>query len=442
MKTPAPPSRPESAVTRRGFLRTTSSAASLSLLAGLGVPSAAFAAGGDTLRLALIGCGGRGSGAAAQALNTGNVKLVAMADAFESRLQSSLATLKKQELDKVDVPASNQFAGLDAYKKAMTLADVVILAASPGFRPEHFEEAVRQGRHVFMEKPLGTDAPGIRRVLAANEEAKKKNLKVGVGFQRRHKPGYLETIKRIQDGAVGDIQAMRCYWRGTSRGGLTREPGETELQYQIRNWYFFTWLSGDHIVEQHCHNIDVCNWIKGTHPIRASGLGGRQVRTTKEHGQIFDHHFVEFEYADGTRMFSECSQIPGIWHTVSEYVQGTKGRADLVNDRNNFTITGPGAWRYRAAKGDNPYQLEHDDLFDAIRSNKPYNEVEFAAYSSMTAIMGRMATYSGELIEWDDAFASKLQLVPATCTWETPPPVLPNADGFYPVALPGKTVAL
>jgi len=430
-------------VSRRDFLKSTSTVVVGSLLGSLAIDRAAFAASTDTLKVALIGCGNRGSGAADQALTTsGPLKLVAMADAFEKRLLSSLDILKKKHGEKVDVPKEHQFVGLDGFKQAIAIADVAILATSPGFRPEHFEEAVRQGKHIFMEKPVATDAPGVRRVLAANEDAKKKNLKVGVGFQRHHKPGYLQTIKRIQDGAIGDILAMRCYWRGTSRGGLPREEGETELQYQIRNWYFFTWLSGDHIVEQHCHNIDVCNWIKGTHPIRASGLGGRQVRTSKEHGQIFDHHFVEFEYKDGTRMFSECSQIPRIWHTVTEHVQGTKGRADLANDRNGFAITGPSAWRYRSQQGDNPYQIEHDDLFDAIRNDKPYNEAEYGALSTMTAIMGRMATYSGELIEWEDAFNSKLELVPKTLAWNSTPPVVPKADGSYPVALPGTTVAL
>ena len=200
---------------------------------------------------------------------------------------------------KVDVPPDRQFTDFDGYKKAIALADVVILATSPGFRPMHFEEAVRQGKHVFMEKPVATDAPGIRQLLAAAEEAKKKNLKVGVGFQRRHQRSYLEIVKRLHDGAVGDIQMLRVYWDGGSRDGVERLPNETEMHYQIRNWYYFTWLSGDHIVEQHCHNIDVGNWIKGAHPVRAQGMGGRQVRNAKRHGQIFDHHFVEFEYADG-----------------------------------------------------------------------------------------------------------------------------------------------
>jgi myo-inositol 2-dehydrogenase/D-chiro-inositol 1-dehydrogenase len=436
------PSSLHHAVTRRDFLKSTSTVVGGSLLGSLAVERAALAAATDTLKLALIGCGNRGAGAADQALSTpGPLKLVAMADAFDNRLQSSAELLKQKHGAKVEVPKEHQFVGLDGFNQAMALADVVILAAPPGFRPEHYEAAVRQGKHVFMEKPVATDAPGIRRVLAANEDAKKKNLKVGVGFQRHHKPGYLETVRRIQDGALGDIHTMRCYWRGTSRGGLAREAGETEMQYQIRNWYFFTWLSGDHIVEQHCHNIDVCNWIKGAHPIRASGLGGRQVRTSKEHGQIFDHHFVEFEYEDGTRMFSECSQIPRIWHTVTEHVQGTKGRADLANDRNGFAITGASPWHYRSQKGDNPYQLEHDDLFDAIRNNKTYNEAEYGAYSTMTAILGRMATYSGELVEWEEAFNSKLELVPKSLTWNSTPPVLPKADGFYPVAMPGSTVA-
>lgn len=431
-----------SLVTRRDFLRTTSAAAGVSVLGSLSLPSGVFAQGSDTLKVALIGCGARGSGAANQALETGNVKLVAMADAFAERVQSALSAVREQQPDKVDVPRERQFTGLNGYKQAIALADVVILTAPPGFRPEHYEEAVRQGKHVFMEKPVATDAPGIRRLLAANEIAKQKNLKVGVGFQRHHKPGYLETIKRIQDGAIGDIHTLRCYWRGTSRGGLPRNPGESELQYQVRNWYFFTWLSGDHIVEQHCHNIDVGNWVKGAHPIRAHGVGGRQVRTSKEHGQIFDHHFVEFEYADGARMFSECCQIPATWRKVSEHAVGTKGTADFGNDRNQFVITGATAWRYRASKADNPYQLEHDALFDAIRNNKPFNEAASAAYSTMTAIMGRMATYSGALIEWDDAFNSKLQLAPSSCTWQTQPPVQPDENGFYPVAMPGTTVAV
>jgi myo-inositol 2-dehydrogenase/D-chiro-inositol 1-dehydrogenase len=430
------------ALSRRQFLNNGSAAiAGAAFLGSLPIERSAFAAGTDVLKIALVGCGGRGSGAASQALSTaGETKLVAMADLQPEQLQKGLNSLTETHRATVDVPPDRQFTDFDGYKKAIALADVVILATSPGFRPLHFEEAVRQGKHVFMEKPVATDAPGIRRVLAAAREAEKKKLKVGVGFQRHHQAGYLEMIKRLHDGAVGDITFMRCYWDGGSRDGVERLAGETEMHYQIRNWYYFTWLSGDHIVEQHVHNIDVCNWIKGAHPIRAQGMGGRQVRNAKRHGQIFDHHFVEFEYADGCRMISQCRQIPGCWPTVSEHVLGAKGTADLVAGRNLFAIKGANPWRFGERQGrKDAYQQEHDDLFAAIRNDKPYNEAESAALSTMTGILGRMCTYSGQQIDWEDALNSKKALVPDSCSWDTQPPVLPDADGFYPVAMPGKT---
>lgn len=432
-------------MTRRSFLKNTSGVVVAgSVMGGLALERGVFAAGDDTLKIALVGCGGRGSGAANQALKTpGNTRLVALADVRPEQLQKGLAALTAQHPDKVEVPADRQFTGFDGYQKAIALADLVILATSPGFRPIHFEEAVRQGKHVFMEKPLATDAPGIRRVLAAAQAAKKKNLKIGVGLQRRHKAGYLETIKRIQDGALGDLIVMRCYWDGASRDGVERMPSETEMHYQIRNWYFFTWLSGDHIVEQHVHNIDVMNWIKGTHPARAQGMGGRQVRNARRHAQIFDHHFVEFEYADGTRMLSQCRQIAGCWPNISEHARGTKGEADLNNDRNLFAIKGASTWRFqREVKPVDPYQQEHNDLFDAIRHDKPCNEAEFGAVSTMTGILGRMCTYSGQQIEWEDAYTSKVELLPKEFSWEATAPVLPNEDGFYPVAVPGRTVCV
>jgi len=435
----------KSAVSRRQFLQTGSSAlAGAALLGALPIERSAHAAGSELLKIALVGCGGRGSGAADQALRTaGNTKLVAMADVLPEKLEKGLASLQAQHPEKVDVPPDRQFTDFDGYKKAISLGDVVILATSPGFRPIHFEEAVRQGKHVFMEKPVATDAPGIRQLLAAAEEAKKKNLKVGVGLQRRHQRGYLEIVKRLQDGAVGDLTLLRCYWDGGSRDGVERLPNETEMHYQIRNWYYFTWLSGDHIVEQHVHNIDVCNWIKCAHPVRAQGMGGRQVRNAKRHGQIFDHHFVEFEYADGARMLSQCRQIPGCWPSVSEHVLGTKGSADLDDGRKLFVIKGPAAWRYNTKQAQqNAYQQEHDDLFDAIRNDKPLNEAEFAGTSTMTAILGRMCTYSGQQIEWEDAINSKIELLPKTFGWDAPPLVLPDANGFYPVAMPGRTVCV
>lgn len=431
----------EGEVSRRQFLKTTSQvAAGLSLAGGLSVAQSAYAAGDDKIKLALVGCGGRGSGAADQALSTGNVKLVAMGDTFDIRLQSSLKELAKKHPEKVDPDSVEKYVGFDAYKKAIAPADVVILATSPGFRSFHFEEAVKQGKHVFMEKPMATDAAGVRRVLAANEEAKKKNLKVGVGFQRRHQATYLQAYPRIKDGAIGDILAMRVYWRGGSRGGQPHLPGETEMQYQIRNWYFFTYLSGDHIVEQHCHNIDVGNWFKGAYPIRANGIGGRQTRTSPECGQIFDHHYVEFEYADGCRMFSQCSQFPAKWGQVSEHLLGSKGTADF-HDQKPSEIKGADHWKFKGVSK-NAYQVEHDDLFAAIRNDTPYNEADYGAHSTMTAIMGRMATYSGGVVEWNDAFNCQTTLIPtADFQWNDKPPVMPDKDGIYPTFYPGKTDA-
>ena len=441
MNTPRTAPLPAAVLTRRGFLHTTS-AAGLAL-ASLPVARFAHAAGADEVKVALVGCGGRGTGAANQSLNTmKGVKVVAMADVSAEQLAKSLASLKAQHPDQVDVSMANQFVGFDAYKHAIAQCDLAILATPPGFRPIHFEEAVRQGKNAFMEKPVAVDAPGIRRVLAAVEEAKKKGLKVGAGLQRHHQPAYIEAVKRLQDGAVGDIFSMRCYWLGNAREGLERKPGETEMQYQIRNWYFFAWLSGDHIVEQHIHNIDVINWIKGGYPVRAQGMGGRQVRNKKIHGHIFDHHFVEYEYADGSRLYSQCRQGQrGAYSQVSEHVAGTKGGANLGVQNKLFQITGANPWELRVKVAEDGHQLEHYPLIDAIRNNTPMNEGEHAAKSTMTAIMGRMATYSGKLVEWEEAIDSQLDLLPKTFAWDAAPPILPDADGFYPVAMPGQTVA-
>jgi myo-inositol 2-dehydrogenase / D-chiro-inositol 1-dehydrogenase len=415
----------------------------------------AHAAGGDEIKFGLIGCGARGTGAAAQALSTaGPIKLWAMADAFADRLQASLKNLtngQKGRYDtpthsgfggKIDVPPERQFSGLDAYKQLLASGvDVVVMAQPPGFRPEHFEAAVAANKHVFMEKPLATDAPGVRRVLAAAAEAKTKGLKVGVGLQRRHEPQYVETIKKLRDGAIGKLLCLRAYWDG---GPPAKQPSprgdRSELEYQMRNWYFFTWLSGDHIVEQHIHNLDVCNWLMDAHPAEAQGMGGRQVRTGKEWGQIYDHHFVEFTYADGTKMFSQCRQIPGCWPSQSEHALGVNGLAEINKGAIHVGWESGGAAKPRKKKGGvNAYQIEHDVLFDAVRNDKPYNQVELGASSTMTAILGRMATYCGQPVKWDEAFNSQLSLSPERIAWDAPPRDLPDADGRYPVAMPGLT---
>lgn len=445
------PSSVDPAVTRRSFLKSTTTAAAGGALLGA-LPVERFALGaspGDTVRIALVGAGGRGRGAAAQALRTeGDVKLVAVADAFKNSLEGGLKQIQSEFKDKPErlaVTEDTKFVGLDAYKKAIELADVVVIATPPGFRPIHFEEAVRQGKHVFMEKPVAVDGPGVRRVLAAAKEAKAKNLKVGVGLQRRHQNGYIETVKRLQDGAAGNIVAMRVYWNGgpvgpkARRADLEKALGRppTEMEYQIRNWYMFNWLCGDHIVEQHIHNLDVANWVLNGYPVRAWGMGGRAYQKGPDSGEIFDHHAVQYEYANGVRVFSECRQIPGCANSVSEHVHGTKGTSNV----GGYTITGENAWKYRGG-GKDPYQQEHDDLFDAIRNNKPYNEAEYGALSSLTAILGRMCTYSGKEISWDEALNSKIDLMPERFEWNAQPKVLPGPDGLYPFAIPGKTVAV
>ncbi len=437
-------------LTRRSFLKRSSAAAGgAALLSALPVERFAHAATGtDELKLALVGCGGRGSGAADQALSTSNqgpVKLVAMADVHEDRLKGSLANLEKVHGNQVDVPQERQFLGFDAYKQAIALADVVILATPPGFRPLMFEEAVKQGKNIFTEKPVATDAAGVRRFLAAAEEAKKKNLKVGVGLQRHHQAGYIETIKRLQDGAIGDITSMRAYWNGErpwqkKRVDLERQYGKklTEMEYQLLNWYYFCWACGDHIVEQHIHNLDVINWLKKGHPVKARSMGGRDITKSPDDGEIFDHFATEFEYADGSICYSYCRHQHGCWNSVSEHAVGTKGKVDI----SGYKIFGDNQWRYKADGDKNPYQVEHDDFWAAIRADKPYSEAEYGAHSTMTAIFGRMAAYSGKELEWDAAINSKIEIFPKTLAWDADPGPKPGADGYYPLPVPGQTVVV
>jgi myo-inositol 2-dehydrogenase / D-chiro-inositol 1-dehydrogenase len=418
---------------RRSFLST----------AAVTAATHAFAAPSDgEIKIALIGCGGRGTGAASQALSAGStIKLVAVVDPWEGQAAKALKILSEKHEGQIDVPPDQVFTDFQDYKKAFALADVVLITTPPGPRPYLFEQAIKAGKHVFMEKPVAVDAPGIRRVLAAAQEAKAKKLNVCVGFQRRYDPAYMDVMQRLHGGEIGDLIYGRVYWNGTARAGLEREPGESELHYQIRNWYFFTWLSGDHILEQHCHNLDVANWaVNGKMPLRAEGQGGRQVRKDKKHGTIFDHHTVEFEYDNGYRLLSQCCQIGGkCARSVAEFFHGSKGTAQLDNG-GRFLINGapPGGKRQR--KSSDAYQLEHNALFENIRTGQLRIDAEYAAYSSMMGVMGRMATYTGQVITWDQAFNSTTSLVPDNITWETEPPVKPDAEGWYPVAVPGTTV--
>lgn len=423
-------------VTRRKFLER-SSAASITLAAA---PFVHAAEAGGKLKLGLVGCGGRGAGAANQALTADDgVTLHSMCDVNREVLDAASAILSKNQPGRVDVPEERKHSDFEGYKRVIAECDVVILATSPGFRPQHFEEAVAQGKHVFMEKPVASDVHGIKRVLEAGKAARAKNLKVAVGLQRRHQPGYQEWIQRIQDGAIGDIITLRALWNGSSRPGKPRLEGESELEYQVRNWYYFTWLSGDHNVEQHVHNLDVANWIMGDqHPVKARGMGGREVRNEIQNGQIYDHHFVEYEYADGTLLYSQARQIPGCQRDISESAIGTLGRADLM--QREFTLTGPQAATKRFRQNEDGHQLEHYPFFEAIRKDLDYNEAERGATATMTAILGRMSNYSGQDVSWEDAMASDQRLVPDDLVdFSSPAPVQPDADGRYPVAIPGKT---
>ena len=434
-----------SPVSRREFCKTTALASGGILASTLPVGAAAHGAGSDTIKVALVGCGGRGTGAAVQALSTEvPVELVAMADAFEDRLQSSLTNIQNElpeGASKVQVPEKHRFVGFDGYKAAIDLADVVILTTPPGFRPLHFEYAVNAGKHIFMEKPLATDAPGVRRVLKAAQIAKEKKLNVVVGLQRHYQTSYLNIYEKLKEGMAGDITAGQVYWNGAGVWVKDRQPGQSELEYQMRNWYYFVWLCGDHILEQHIHNIDVANWFIGGYPVSAQGMGGREVRTGERFGEIFDHHFVEYVYPSGAVVASQCRHQPGCLNRVTEVFQGTKGTIDMSSNSIK-SWDGTELYKHNDRKDANPYQVEHDRLFASIRDGGVISDTENGAYSTLTAIMGRMATYSGQMITWEEALNSERSLVPDDLNWESTPPVLPNDQGLYAIPVPGKTKVL
>ncbi len=442
-KTTKPIKTPSNAA-RRDFCKSTALFTAGMMLPTFEMGAMANVFNDKKLKLAVVGCGGRGSGATNQALKADeNIELVAMADAFEDRLNDSLGNLKKEfeGTTKINVQDKNKFVGLDAYKKAIDLADVVILATPPGFRPYHFEYAVNAGKHIFMEKPVATDAPGIRKVLEMAKVAKDKKLNVVVGLQRHYQNNYLAVLEKIKEGAAGKIISGQVYWNSAGVWVRPRTPEQTEMEYQMRNWYYFTWLCGDHILEQHIHNIDVANWFLGEYPVSAQGMGGRQVRTGPDHGEIFDHHFVEFTYPSGAVIASQCRHQPDTWSKVGETFQGSKGRIEM-NDAGAATITdldGKPIFEYSNQNDPNPYQVEHDRLFSSIRNNEVINNAEYGAKSTMTAIMGRMATYSGEMINWDDAIKSEKLLMSPEVTWSSTPPSVPNAEGKYPIPTPGVT---
>ncbi len=429
------PTRP--LLSRRDALR----ASAVTAIAAAGLRGAhAQNPSSDVIRVGLIGAGGRGTGALQQTLSVpgSNVKVTAIADAFMGRVNGALRAVEDMK-DKVDCPEERRFAGLDAYRKVLDHCDMVILATPPGFRPYHFQEAIAAGKHVFMEKPVCVDSFGARVCLEAAKLADEKKLKVCVGLQRRYENRYRETIQRIREGLAGDITGGQVYWNGAGIWYRGRQPDQNELQFQVNNWYHFNWLCGDHICEQHVHNIDVANWVldaanapQGHHPESAYGVGGKQNRVANQPSEIYDHHAVNFAYPGGVRIASQCRQFPGGDGRVNEEFQGTKAfvRIGEITD-----YDGKQLWRF---EGDNPnpYQVEHDELHDAIRNDKPMNNTYYAVTATMAAILGRLATYSGKQWNYDQALTMDYRLMPENLTWESTPPVLPTAEGDYPPPMP------
>ena len=426
------PTSAGSSLTRREFLKTSSLAAVAGTLPVQDAAAQEATSRAGTLRVGLIGCGGRGTGAAAQALAAdSNVKLVALGDAFNDRLQGSLATLKKQHevAGKIEVPEDRCFVGFDAYQKVIEHSDVVLLATPPHFRPRHLEAAIAAGKHVFAEKPVAVDAPGVRKVLAVCEEARKKNLSIVSGLAMRYSNGHREIIKRIHDGAIGEIRALQA---NDYRGPIwvkPRQPDWTDMHWQMRNWYYFTWLSGDFNVEQHVHSLDKLAWaMKDETPVSVSGTGGRQQRTDPKYGNIYDHFNVVYEYANGVKGFASCRHFLKSDNNVSDHIFGSKGTCHISSDKTS--IEGAKKWRYDGPDSD-MYQNEHNELFASIRAGKPINNGHYMSMSSMLAIAGRMSAYTGKTLTWDECFNSRQDLTPPKYDW--------SAIEVPQVAIPGFT---
>jgi predicted dehydrogenase len=416
-------------VTRRDFVRT---AAAASIAATFPASFDVFAQGSDAFKVGVIGCGGRGTGAAIDCLMADPaVEIVALGDLVPDRVEGSLARLTKEFPTRVKVPAGNRFTGFDNYKGVLSVPGVnlIVTAAPPGFRPIHVKAAVEAGKHVFMEKPVAVDPLGIRSILATADLAARKKLALVAGTQRRHQQRYLEMMKRIQDGQIGEIVAAQVYWNQGDLWVKEHLPGMSEIEWQCRNWLYFTWTSGDHIVEQHVHNIDVANWAMGVMPKNVMGMGGRQVRVGPQYGNIFDHFAVEFEYPNGVRVTSMCRQTKGCNDRVEERIVGTKGVAWSTSSATR--ITGAAPWTFEGEET-NPYVQEHIDLIASIRKGAPLNEGRQVAESTLCAIMGRMSAYTGRALSWDWAMnTSTLDLSPEKYEFG-PNPV-------HPVAVPGTT---
>jgi predicted dehydrogenase len=433
---------------RRDFLKTTSALAVAGTLTGRRtIRRSAHVGGSDLLKIGLVGCGDRGSGAAVNALGADkNCKLVAMADAFSDRIESSLGYIKaelgEESAGKVVVAPDHRFVGLDAAEKLIRSGaiDVVILAEPPHFRPAHLKAAVEACLQIFCEKPVAVDAPGVRSVLATVEEARKKHLNLISGLCWRYDRGVQETMKRVLDGAIGEIKSIQETYLAGPVSYRPRQPNWTEMEYQLRNWQYFVWLSGDFNVEQHVHSLDKASWaLREQQPVRAWGIGGRQCRDPKQ-GNVYDHHAVTYEYPNGVRVHSYCRQIFGCPWNVNDVIIGTKGRATILN----YRIEGETNWHVPGSRPGVPstpsmYDVEHVRLFEAIRSGKTINNGLYMAHSTMMAILGRMADYTGQVLTWEQGLNSKQRLAPASYAFDATPPVVRDKNGNYPAALPGTT---
>jgi predicted dehydrogenase len=420
---------------RRDFIKTT--AAGAALAGAVALERTVYAAGDDSIKVGLIGCGGRGRGAAENVLHAAQgVTLWALGDAFDFQADDAHSHLvnfgkedgRVKELgNKVDVE-NRVFTGLDAYKKLLDSGvNYVILATPPGFRPLHLEAAVAKGVNIFTEKPVGVDGPGLRKVFKAYEDATAKNLAIAAGTQRRHQAPYIETVKQIHDGAIGDVVSGGAFWmQGILWQRPPREGMNTDVARQMWNWYNYTWICGDHIVEQHVHNIDVLNWVIGTHPVSARGMGFR-TRTDPRYGHIYDFFAIDFTYPKDVHVLSMCRQISNCADEVGEHVCGTKGSSVV----HHYNVNGKRVWP-RGKEFTDPYVQEHTDLIESIRSGKPINELKNVAESTLSAIMGRMSAYTGKQVTWDKALNSQEQLMPDDLTWDTK---LPD----WQLAIPGKT---
>ncbi len=444
---------------RRRFVAGTATAGAA--VAALPVELSAQVAGSDQMKIGMVGMGGRGSGAIVQNLNANDsARLVAVADAFQDKIDGTgpraaglpkiQAQLEKEgKADRIDVPKSRQYAGFDAYKGVIDECDLVVIATPPGFRPIHFDYAVQQGKHVFMEKPVCVDAKGFNQIIESAKAADQKNLKVVVGLQRHYQDVYLEAFKKVhEEGLIGDIIGAQAWWNGSRPWIVDRQPGWTEMEYQMRNWYHFNWLCGDHIAEQHVHNIDVVNWfvsgdsVAGGNPISAQGMGGRAGTEPASVGEIFDHHYVEFRYGSEHNhavMNSQCRHIKGTWRKVAEEIHGSDGILYL-GDGKITDLKGETKWQFRAPRGGgaNPYQIEHDQLHAAIKEDTPLNNAYYGAKSSFTSVFGRLATYSGQEITWDEATKSDFSIMPEEFDMNAEAPVKPGPDGNYEIAIPGE----